>query len=206
MNNSESREWITSIMSEISASERHFNNLQARYRMIASTWLLGTFAAIGFILAKEIKFDSLCPEQFIMAIALASAIGVYLLWTLDLMVYHRLLDAWFIEGYLFEKRHPWLPPVRSTMWKFCGKGILNRVVAYYLVSEGIVQAIAITALCFWMNKNHPKYSELALAVSVLAALFVLYRIWRSTGNTADLLKKRESEDEKTSDKAVLSEV
>jgi hypothetical protein len=191
-------------MSEISASERHFNNLQARYRMIVSTWLLGTFVAIGFILVRGVKFDPLCPEHFIMVIALASATGVYLLWTLDLMVYHRLLDAWFIEGYLLEEEYTWLPPVRKTMWKFCGKGILHRVVVFYLVSEGIVQAIAITALCIWMNKCHPKYSELAFAVSTLVALFVLYRMWRSTGNTADLLKKRKSEDDEPSNKAVIT--
>jgi hypothetical protein len=212
-NDTDSREWVVSIFSEISKAEHHFNDLQARYRVMASTWLLGTFAGMGYILAGNINFEKLplpkdfqSTEIFIIGIALASAAGVYLLWTLDLMVYHRLLDAWFIEGWLFERQHSWLPPVRTTMFEFCGKGILNRVIAFYLVSEGIVQAIAITGLCIWMNEHHSKYSEIVLAVSILVALLVLYRMRRSTLNTMDFVNIRKSSVEKTSDKAVIAEV
>jgi len=192
MKDANSREWIVSVLSEISASERHFNNLQVRYRLMASSWLLGTFAGIGFVLAGKVqlKFVELPPEIFIIGITLASALGLYLLWNLDLMVYHRLLDAWFIEGYLFEKKHSWLPPVRDTMWTFLGKGVLNRAVGFYLVSEGVVLAIGIAALCFWMNKAHSEYTIIVLVLSLLVSSLVLYHMWRSTGNTRDLLNLR----------------
>jgi len=38
--------------------------------------------------------------------------------TLDLLVYHRLLDACFIEGLFLEDRYPLLPPLRHNMMVF----------------------------------------------------------------------------------------
>src|ERR1041384_3845978 len=38
------------ILRELGASERHFNNLEAEYRTLASIWLLAGFSGAGFIL------------------------------------------------------------------------------------------------------------------------------------------------------------
>ena len=40
---------IWKIVEEIGEEERHFNDIQVRYRNMASAWLLATFGAIGFV-------------------------------------------------------------------------------------------------------------------------------------------------------------
>jgi hypothetical protein len=46
---------------------------------------------------------------------------------LGLLVYHRLLDACFIEGLFLEERYPWLPPLRHNIkivahgQQYCGR-------------------------------------------------------------------------------------
>ena len=43
-------EQLWGIYRELGEMERHFGNVQARYRALASTWLLAAMAGIGFVL------------------------------------------------------------------------------------------------------------------------------------------------------------
>src|SRR5262245_38062724 len=83
------------LITEIGVQERHFNGLQSTYRNMASGWLLATFGGMGFALTQKITVDY---ELLLAAMAVAGSAGIVLLWTLDLMVYQRLLDACFAEG------------------------------------------------------------------------------------------------------------
>jgi hypothetical protein len=78
---------VWNIYKNLTAQCEHFNTLESTYRALASTWLLAAFAGIGFIL-KDIHSER---ELYVAAIAAAGAVGILLLWLLDLMVYHRLL-------------------------------------------------------------------------------------------------------------------
>ena len=56
----------------------------------------------------------------------------HLWFILDLLVYHRLLEACFAEGLQLEVRHPWLPRIRQNMrGTLEGKGVLPRVRLFY---------------------------------------------------------------------------
>ena len=45
------------IVEEIGREERHFNDLQSRYRNMASVWLLATFSAVGFVISRPISLE-----------------------------------------------------------------------------------------------------------------------------------------------------
>ncbi len=51
-------EKVWKVAVEIRETERHFNQLQHGYRALASTWLLGTFAGVGFIASDTTPHQS----------------------------------------------------------------------------------------------------------------------------------------------------
>jgi hypothetical protein len=121
----------------------HFNSLESTYRTLASTWLLAAFAGIGFVL-KDL--DSEYQALYIAAIGAAAAAGIFLLWLMDLMVYHRLLGAAFAEQLALENRHAWLPQMAHGMMRaHDGAGVVPKIVWFYIASYGLLVGIASVA-------------------------------------------------------------
>lgn len=160
----------------IGEAERHFNDVESKYRALVSTWLLAAFAGMGFLAGT----DGLpVPQEVaIFAIALAGSLGIQLLWVVDLLAYHRLLSAYYLEGLRIEARHPELPQVRWNMWR---QGVVEaRVKLFYagcstiLLPFGLVAVVQETGLA-------SGYALLAAALTgiPLAASVVL---WRNTDN------------------------
>jgi len=96
--------------------EKHFNDLQSHYRSLASTWLLAAFGGIGFVLSTKLSAP-LPWEVLVSGIAIAGALGIALLWVVDVLVYHDLLISGFIAGKQLEEAFGWLPPIRSHFGK-----------------------------------------------------------------------------------------
>jgi hypothetical protein len=44
---------------------------------------------------------------------IAGASGIFLLWLLDIRVYHQLLHSVFMRGYELEKQYPRVPKLRA---------------------------------------------------------------------------------------------
>jgi hypothetical protein len=164
----ESPEVIREFLAECGAAERHFNEIQARYRALASTWLLATFAGIGFVLSAE-SFDLPVPRLFVVAgIALAGTVGLVLLWNLDVRVYHRLLDAYFWEGLRLESRNPWVPQVRQRMLDFTNdRGVLPRVNVFYIAGVAVEGVIAAAAFTLWGSDRGPMALVLGIGFPTL---------------------------------------
>ena|ERR1700674_537586 len=107
--------WST--ITEIGLQERAFNTLQATYRTLASTWLLATFGAVGFVWSSRAVVTLPVPiEVVVLFIGVAGAVGITLVWLLDLMVYHRLLEVVFWTGLAVELEHAEIPPMRIHMY------------------------------------------------------------------------------------------
>src|SRR5262249_23300894 len=88
---------------------------------------------IGVVISTKGEFAFPIPREFlVVVIALAGAIGLGLLWVLDLLFYQRLLDAAYIEAKDLEDRHRWLPQPRKTMRKLLGGKGLRIVLWYYI--------------------------------------------------------------------------
>ena len=187
---------IWAIATEIGVQERHFNGLQTGYRNMASGWLLATFGAMGFVLTQKIDIG-LDRELIIALIALAGGTGIALLWVLDLLVYHHLLDACFIEGLILERRYAWLPPFRSNMMAMeAGSGVLARVIAFYLVPVAVMLCLAGAALALWLyHAGRPVAAAIALLAGPALAIAVGWLMRGVTANT-DVFDHRISESER----------
>jgi hypothetical protein len=138
-----SQEIQAQVFLALSESERSFNELQSGYRRIASLWLLAVFSAAGYVLSTKLEVS---VDRFLLIglICAAGTLGLLLLWSMDLLVYHRLLDSYFLEGLVMERKCLWLPPIRHNMVASQqGVGVLVRVVRFYTIP---VAVLAITAL------------------------------------------------------------
>src|SRR5258708_6090168 len=124
------RDRIWNMVVECGAYERHFNQVQSFYRGLASTWLLATVGGIGYVLTKEQTSATTTvtkqPDVWNLAgwTGVTGIAGLFLLWVLDVLVYHRLLLGVFGEGRRLENQNrDWLPQVRSAMHAPAGKAI-----------------------------------------------------------------------------------
>jgi len=178
-------ERVWKIAQEIGVQERHFNGMQTSYRSMASAWLLATFAGIGFSISQTIHVQ-IDPELLVAAIAVAGCVGIALLWVLDLLVYHRLLDSCFIEGLILEERYAWLPPCRNNMMKTqAGQGVLFRTVGFYLAPVVLLIFIAGGALALWFyREEYPLAATLSVVASVIVAVLAGMAIRSKTENTS----------------------
>jgi len=135
--------------------------------------MLAAFAGIGVVISTKGEFAFPIPrELLVVVIALAAAIGLGLLWVLDLLFYQRLLDAAYIEAKDLEDRDPWLPQPRNTMRvHLCGKG-LQIVLSYYIALTEVMVFIggAGWIWLFWPLKTG-KFLE--LRTGPLAVLCVI---------------------------------
>ena len=101
---------VCAAYSHLLSATRHHGSLQTNYRIMASSWLLATFAAIGFLLSE----DDLLPFDHLLGVLLAcilGIIGIYLLWYEDTFVQELLLDINVVEALQLEKHYEWLPQV-----------------------------------------------------------------------------------------------
>ncbi len=190
---------------EIGTQERHFNNLQTAYRTMASTWLLSSFAAIGYILSKEFLPD-IGREPLIGAVGALGAIGIVLLWVLDARVYQQLLASCFVEGYLLENEYPWLPPVRHNMWDSQNNvGVLSRVVDFYAAPAVLLVAIASVAasFLFWRDGRYLG-SALCFVIGISLACWIGYKMRRISRTSEDHKNRmRNSDTARAAREAVL---
>jgi hypothetical protein len=174
------------VLKELGEAERHFNNLETEYRKLASIWLLAGFAGIGFVLKSDP--DLVVPREVAIAgIGLATSVGIFLLWIVDLLVYHRLLDACFTEAQKVEQQHPELPQVRTSM----GLGHRGRVVTtrlrwFYVALTAAPIAFSIPIVVTWLLRDSRQSSAI---MTVLAAIVYLaltsFLIWTKSLRTRE---------------------
>src|SRR5687768_6564323 len=146
---------VIELLNHISEQEKHFNGLETQYRLLASTWLLASLGAIGFLLKSETGL-SLDQNKLLLigAIGCVSSIGIILLWILDIKVYHKLLNSVFIRGVLMEIEYPWLPKIRTDMLLSQDTGDVTRNTSlYYVFSTAFLQIIAIASFVAFYGFN-----------------------------------------------------
>jgi hypothetical protein len=142
------KELIFKIYQESALGERHFNDLQTIYRRIASLWLLAGFTALGYLISGDLAKSE---YAYILAAVLFAAIagGLLLLWCVDLLVYHRLLDSHFYESLRLEREYSWLPRIRQNMRtnpdsiSLSREGNLFRAAMFYAVPISVLSECAV---------------------------------------------------------------
>ena len=172
----ESRKLTWEMWKDLGDQCKHFNTLESGYRGLASTWLLAAFGGIGFIL------DGSLPKQALLvsAVGAAAAIGIFLVWLLDIMVYHRLLAAVFSEQIRLEQEEAWLPQsAHKMMAAHEGRGVLRRVVWFYVMAFTIPVGIASVALGLALGLT-PVALALGLGLFSTAGVGVAYYMYSAS--------------------------
>lgn len=164
---------VWKIIQECGEYERHFNTLQGVYRGLASTWLLAMFGGIGFIVKEKVE-----PTYTMICLAgMAATAGIFVLWSLDINVYHRLLLAVFYDGREFERACPWLPPFRNRMKDPKDEHAVRQSVCWFYISLMLLTgAVAIGGA--YLALRSAALATLAAAVAVV----LMYLRWRQCEN------------------------
>ena len=169
------------IYKHLSDECHHFNQLEGNYRTLASTWLLAAFAGQGYVL-KEL--DPTTSPALITMISVAAAVGLFLLWMMDLMVYHRLLGAAFARQRALEMAHPWLPQVAGGMWTGQrSKGVLPRIVWFYILPYLLFACIGCITFAVGVTSDWQPVPRLA-ATALVAGVAVGVAIYMYAAGTA----------------------
>jgi hypothetical protein len=159
---------VWSIMKETYESERHFNNLETQYRILASQWLLGAFAAIGFVFISDLHlpFDKL---WLVVAICVISGVGIFQLWRMDIVIYQRLLGAVFNIGLELEEKFKFLPKIKNRMKDSVPNKNVTDVLFYYYYITILFFALVGLAATFYLLKEKITTAILvsALVVSII---------------------------------------
>lgn len=178
------REDVWDRLKEAGEFERHFNQLQAGYRTLASTWLLATFAGVGFTLIN----NKIIPEHRWLALAAGicflGAIGILLVWVMDILVYNQLLNAVFFTARGLEVwRYGRGDAFRAAIVDLVRPGgVTKNVRWFYLCATNVLLLIAAGAgAVFSWQVSWPIAGTVAIAavgvvLSAVAAVF----IWKRT--------------------------
>lgn len=162
--------------------EHHFNGIEFEVRKLASTWLIISFAAIAFLIRGDlVESQSLIGAVPLIAmIALLAQVGLFMLWILDQMVYHNLLDAVFTTALHIERNNPDLPPVRSAMRRISGGTGMARYLKLFYVVPMIVFA-AIAAAATWVAINRGSDIGPLLVAFTLITVALPTWVWLKSG-------------------------
>jgi hypothetical protein len=151
--------------------ERHFNTIQAGIRGLASVWLLAAFGAIATLLKRE-EADKLWvpPEWVIGSISAMGAGGLALLWIIDQLVYHRLLNAAFIVGLKLEQDEPGRPPIHASMYASAPPlGFARLLSLFYLLPIAALGLIALAAAIYAVGGDPESWDWALFAVAAVPA-------------------------------------
>jgi hypothetical protein len=143
------------VLKELGVTERHFNQLEAEYRKLASIWLLAAFAGMGFVLKENLHL-AVPAEIALVAIGLAASVGIFLLWIVDLLVYHQLLDACFTKAKEIEKKYrQQLPQVRAGMehTQSGGKVVTTKLRWFYILLTSAPVVFSVPLFVLWCQKQ-----------------------------------------------------
>ncbi len=176
----------------------HFDNMQTYFRILTSTVLLGSFAAIGFIFSVA---KLTIPFERSFAASVIAVIGVTTLctlWFVDLRFYERLLVSNFAEAYRLEKENQWLPKVHHNMlYAVHKKDHPTNIANYYIGGISILMITIGLAVFydFYYIHNERIYGIGSFILSLIIVLIFYVMIRKRTKSIRELLKEAKYIDE-----------
>jgi len=155
---------------KITESENHFNDLVFRIRALSSTWLLASFAGIGFILTRDFDIGVTKP-LLTLGISILAAFGLILLWMMDILVYQNLLAANFEEGLNIENDFPDLPQIRHKMVASQPKGSVRTRIVWFHIAMIVGALTPGFVICiFWLLNVRPNLVVLMILIFVVMTI------------------------------------
>jgi drug/metabolite transporter (DMT)-like permease len=171
---------------------KHFDNIQTYFRILTSTILLATLAAIGFLFSIQ-KLDF--PFERSIAAILLSVIGlasIFTLWHIDLKFYQRLLISNFAEAFRLEKENKWIPKVHHNMLFSSHKKDHPSNIAYYYIGciSSLILTISITiGYNLYAEQIKYIYSVFVIFIAICLITFFYFYIKIKTRKINEFLKE-----------------
>ena len=177
----------------------HYSFIKTKYKALATTWLLATFIAVGYLIrGVEIGL----PVSNYIAIAFLSvlaSLGILLLYFLDVGIYHRLLEAIFVESLKLEKKYPFLSDTEKNIIKLLVKKRSKHPIVYeglfYAFYVLVLNLIADLSLYFFFSPAYP--TGAIVLTSILLILQITFTVFLSllsdVSGVTKLFKKKKSD-------------
>lgn len=176
---------------DIKDYEQHFNNLETEIRKLASIWLLATLGAIAFLIkvmylggAGNSSSTQIDAKILVSLVSFMGTLGLLLLFILDQMVYHRLLNAVFLLRLRMEYCHSFIPPIGTLMMLFSRKrGMAWYMRFYYLIPMFTLAIIALISSVFnvYGNEFKTEVNSVAFIIGLFTLMVPLWAYMESEG-------------------------
>jgi len=171
--------------------------MQTFYRLMASTFLLGSFGAFGFLFStqnKNLSYENIFPVLLICFAGMASIIS---LWHLDLIFCERLLISNFAEAFKLEQKYEWLPKVHHNMLDGIHSQDKPSNVTYFYIGSGSSLLLTTGIILVCSMPYHEIWTRAAVFSITLISIFILNKyIKQKTKKTKDLLNRIEKNGQK----------
>ncbi|RDE19442.1 hypothetical protein DV711_11140 [Motiliproteus coralliicola] len=161
------------IIKTITEAEHHFNNLCFKIRTLASTWLLATFAGVGFLITKTID-QSLSIGDLTVLLCWAGSLGIFTLWILDIQIYQKILNAWFEQRQAIESQHPEFPQLHQAITSTQPGGRATNLIKLYYI--GLFSAPLLLACYICLYKDLASVFAFGSIALLVIFCFVIYRL------------------------------
>ncbi|WP_421870345.1 hypothetical protein [Motiliproteus sp.] len=161
------------LIKTITEAEHHFNNLCFKIRTLASTWLLATFAGVGFLITKTID-QSLNIANLTVLLCWAGSVGIFTLWILDIQIYQKMLNAWFEQRRAIEHQHPEFPQIHQAITKTQPGGRATSLIKLYYIALCSVPLLLAFYLCLYKDLA-PLFSLGSIGLLAIVSV-VIYRL------------------------------
>ncbi len=188
---------IYGVYSKLLNGGRYHGAFQTKYRILASSWLLATFVAIGFLLSK----DNLLPFSHLIAVTIICVIGIlglYLLWYEDTFVQELLLDINVVEALELEKRNSWIPQLHHRflhLYKNTNARFVK--VLFFIGCKSILFFIMACSLAIYLYQLSYLWMTLVILVCVFLNYISSQYMIRKTGKIQELMEFLTDVDERT---------
>ncbi len=175
----------------LDAKLEYYGELQSKYRLLGSSWLLFGLGAIGY-LAKDINTSAKVETLFLFIgiVGIITSFGLYIIYNQDILLYQKFLDAVFIEKRALECANTWLPQASNNVRILLkGKGV-KILLQFYLLGFGLTSFIGSLGFILWFKeKNQYRHETLITWGLVLLAVvllsYFLNRINKKTPTTQE---------------------
>lgn len=173
--------------SKLRVYQYHYNAAKVKNKLVSLTWIIASFIGFGYLLSGQETGLPLNILTTISLLACLSTIGLMLLWFLDIVVYHRLIEAIFTEQLLLEESFPILSATHHNMVELLAKGKKNPVIfdaSFYACFTSIFLTIANGSLFLKLQQQGSGISCWIFGILLLFTIlfeFILIKVSMQSG-------------------------
>jgi hypothetical protein len=181
------RTLIYNMYQKLSQFEHHFDLITTKYKYMALTWLLATFAGIGFLLSRDIQNLPFSPLKGVIVICLIGMAGITLIWHLDINIYTKFWAVVFIEEVRMERKFKFL--LRSRNIELLIDEDRERIVAqgflYMIANIVLLLTIGVVFAYFVLNQSMLYFVVLGILFVIISFIicWTMYRVAKRTQRT-----------------------